>query len=160
MSEIREAIYAISVISVASGCINVFSPDGRMKKYVKYIVSLVVIASLLRPISYIFTQIPSYLDSVENITEQSQNTNDSSGMENAVEEGIKNVLMQKFSLKNDSFNVHAELKKSENSNLVEKIEIRIKDRESFYLCEEIKLYLKSTFGCEISVIQDFGEEND
>lgn len=159
ISEIREAVYAIVVISIASGCISIFSPYGKMKKYVKYIVSLIVIASLMRPVNAIFAKIPSYLDSVENIVEQNENEQDRSGLTSAVEQGIKNVLMQKFSITDDAFSVHTDLKTDDGGSVVEKIEVKLKNRDIFYLCEEIKLYLKSSFGCEISVIQDFGEEN-
>lgn len=61
MDKINDYVYSILIISLVCGVINIFAPDGKLKKYIKYTVSLAVVLTLLLPFRNIIYTIPKQL---------------------------------------------------------------------------------------------------
>ncbi len=61
MNYIKEYILSLITISIAAGIINMIPPDGPLKKYIKYIISLSVAITLLLPLKDIVYTLPSLI---------------------------------------------------------------------------------------------------
>lgn len=61
MSSIGNFLYTVFLISLAAGVAEIFAPKGETKKYVKYIVSLVILIALAIPAVRLFKDVPQLL---------------------------------------------------------------------------------------------------
>ncbi len=157
MEEIRSSFYAIAVISVSVGIIDVFSESGKLKKYTKYIVSLVVVASLLMPLKSILDFLPDVFDYKLKSEMQENESVDNSSMKETILFGIKKNISDNFSIPDSSFVADIEFENNGNESVITKIDITITDKKYFHLCEKITLFLSGSFACEVSVVQNFGD---
>ena len=64
MGEVRGFIMSLVSAAAATALIECFVPDGGMKKYVKYLVSLIVLLVLLSPIKKLIGAIPEAIDDI------------------------------------------------------------------------------------------------
>ncbi len=95
MADIKGFIMSLIAVSAASALLDGFTPDGGMKKYFRYLVSLLILIALLSPVRSIIGMIPSIAagyefsyDSVEAFI----------GANSVVAMHIEKALAEKFSL--------------------------------------------------------------
>ena len=69
MSSIGNFLYTVFLISLAAGVAEIFAPKGETKKYVKYIVSLVILIALAIPAVRLFKDVPQLLRGLSAIAE-------------------------------------------------------------------------------------------
>lgn len=65
MSGFAEFIKSFCVVAVSGGLAMLISPEGNVKKYVKFIISLCVVCALLSPILSFSGKLPQYLENIE-----------------------------------------------------------------------------------------------
>ena len=155
MENIRSSVYSLAIISVSVGIIDVFSGFGALKKYAKYIISLIVVCALLLPIKNIFSELNNGLfKGIPDDLSDSQLLDDRSYI-TSVEIGLSRKISEYFSLPLSAFYTEIKTENTKNEVVITDINVTITDQKYFYLCEKIKVYLKSSFGCDISVVQSF-----
>jgi len=157
MEGLRSSVYSLAIISVSVGIIDIFSGFGNLKKYAKYIVSLVVVCALLVPVRSMFLKanVESFDRYLGDITEDEDH---SSGSYTAsLEMGLKTKISDYFSLPLSTFSVEIETEKTQSEVIITDIKTVITEQRYFHLCEKIEAYLKSSFGCNVTVVQNFGE---
>ena len=69
MSSRGNFLYTVFLISLAAGVAEIFAPKGETKKYVKYIVSLVILIALAIPAVRLFKDVPQLLRGLSAIAE-------------------------------------------------------------------------------------------
>jgi hypothetical protein len=62
MDSIKSYLMTLIVVSITAGVINIFSPEGVIKKYIKYAVSLSVVIILLLPFKDLIYTIPKLMN--------------------------------------------------------------------------------------------------
>lgn len=156
MNSIRESLYYIAVIVISTGIIEIFSGSGRLQKYTKFVVSLVVILSLMYPLgslTKIFTEeIPNL-----NVESESELAEANEQLKKTLENSIKESIETNLSVPSDAFDVKTTISRENNEIIIKNINITITNKSYFRYAERIEAYLKSNFGCEIYVLQDFKE---
>ncbi len=58
-------IFALVVLAVTSSALLLITPDGELKRYVKYIISLVFAVALLTPLASLLMRLPDYVTGIE-----------------------------------------------------------------------------------------------
>lgn len=75
MSTISSWLYTIFIISLFAGVADIFAPLGETKKYVKYIVSLVILIALAVPVTKVLKNVPQFLNGLSQITKENEYKN-------------------------------------------------------------------------------------
>lgn len=158
MGDLRASVYSLAIISVSVGILDIFSGFGGLKKYTKYIISLILVCSLLLPVKNIFSVLKQGL--FEDFSDSFSDSElvDENSYITPVEIGLSKKISDYFSLPPSAFLVEIQIDNTKNEKIITDIIITLTDRKYFYLCEKIEAYLKSSFGCEVSVIQNFEGE--
>lgn len=149
MEGIRSYALAIVTVCVSAGLVTQIAPEGQLKKYIKYIISLCVLAALIAPVISVFGGLPEYADKFGEILEQQ--TEDDSGakkqlietQKNAVQEAIRSLISTKYSIKKENIEVKIKIN-SDNSEAVEIKEIFITVKE-YADIQAIKNYINEMF---------------
>ncbi len=68
MNGLSDLIRSFCIVAIAGGIVMLISPEGNVKKYIKFIVSLCVVASLISPVFSISERLPEYLENIESET--------------------------------------------------------------------------------------------
>ncbi len=157
MEGLRSTFYSISIISVAVGLIEVFSENGSLKKHTKFIVSLVVICVLLTPVKSLFNTFnDGRFDDIFGGFNVDDSIDDNS-YSKTFEISISQKISDYFSIPMSAFNTEVKVEAVDKEKMIIGIRVNVTEQKYFYLCEKIEAYLKSTFGCDVSVVQHFGE---
>ena len=82
-------------VSAASALIDGFAPDGSLKKYLRYIISLMIFIILLTPIRGLIESVPSMTERIEFGYESVEAA---IGANSVVAMHIENALSERFSL--------------------------------------------------------------
>ena len=153
-------IITLLVISFVGGIINSILPNGGLKKYVKYIISLVCVISLVSPLSSIVLNASSIKDGVTSFVDKII-INDKVEISNSlilntsaekISEGIKDTIINKYNFEEKEVFVDVIFNKKNNAAItIDKIEVSLTGKASWSDCERIEEYLKSLTGCNISV---------
>lgn len=166
-------IKGLVTASVIAGIIMALAPeskDGGLKKYIKYITSLLLLIALISPLVPIFTDIESFsekiLEETKNLTQSQASEYESDisrsnelilnkSIEN-IKDGIAGVIEQKFGVPKNSVEVDLECDTSDISNIIiNKITIEIAGQSvsqmRAFLIEE---YIKEYFSCDCTVVSD------
>ena len=155
MEHLRTTLYSIAVVAIASGVINLFSTSDKLKKYTSYAISLAITLSILSPIKNILLSPNSIVFGLsENMYEQ--NTAENSICV-ALKQAIANNISDYFSIPADSFYVDITIDQNNSEQLITSISVTIKEKKLFSYAERIEAYLKSNFGCKITVTQSLEE---
>ncbi len=143
--------FAISVLTVCviSGIVTGISPEGAMKKYINYIVSLCVLAAIITPVISIFSSVPQYSEEIEHIFEKQKETDSDAqaklieAQKAAVETAIRDTIVKKFGMEEDCVFVRITIDATNRSA----IEIRCIDISVKGKCPsgEIKKYIEEMF---------------
>ncbi len=138
MIEIKGFIMSLVCAAAASALIEGFVPEGGMKKYVKYLISLVILAVLAAPLGKIISELPSftYTDSfIDDSKEASAKANSIVAMH------IEKAVSEKFSIGKGEISVKYN---------GEGITVCAKAKPWLY-AEDIIIYIAGTFGVSAEV---------
>ena len=138
MGRISGFIISLVSAAAATALIDGFVPDGTMKKYVRYLVSLVILLVLLSPVRDIIDAIPSI---TAKVSAGYEGTEAFARANSIVALHIEENLIEKFSLRESEINV-------EYAN--GGISVRLKRRVGV-LASDIELYVLNTYGVEAMV---------
>ncbi len=157
MGSLKLSFYAIAVVAIIVGLIEIFADSGKLRGYVKYVISLIVIISLLYPIREILQVFPKSIEKLSGEIENGDSSEINESVKQAVEAGISDEIEKRFSMPADCYYVSIEIVDEGGDVFINKINIGILKKDYFRYAERIDTYLKSTYGCEINVIQEFEE---
>lgn len=132
-------------VSAVVGIIEIFSPEGKIKNYIRYTVSAVVVIILVSPISKLLQALPEFIDTVSALSESStmgeydSNGNAESSGENTdqqqsqlseaeirliesgrktIENHVLSLVSTRFRIDESNISVHAELETSDPQNII------------------------------------------
>jgi Stage III sporulation protein AF (Spore_III_AF). len=149
METIKSYISILIVVSISAGAVNVLAPDGNIKKYIKYLISLSVIIILLLPFKDLTFTLPKILNSYE--TEIAIST---SAEDLIVTYSIAEIKNNIKTLIKDRFNITVDVKIDYNADDYENVTIEKITVYSKYFADDIKRYLSNMMYCEIEVVND------
>lgn len=138
MGKISGFILSLVAAAAATALIDGFVPDGAMKKYVRYLVSLTVLLVLLSPFRDIIGELPSLSADTSgdyDVAEALARANSIVAMH------IEDSLIGKFALREDEVDVEYD---------GEGISVHAKRRVGLF-ASDIELYVMNTYGVEASV---------
>lgn len=109
--------YAIALVTVCvcAGLVTQLAPEGELKKYLRYIVSLCVLAALISPVISVFVSLPELAEKIETTSDSGFTESESyeeqliSVRKKAVEDSIKSLIAAKFSLPEEKISLSIEI---------------------------------------------------
>lgn len=154
-------------VSVITGIITALAPeskDGGLKKYIKYITSLILLVVLISPLVPVFTNIDSFGEQITNAAKNLTGA-DSEGSDGSIttstelilRESVRNIKREvseitegKFGIPKENIDVDIQCDSSDIENIViKKIKISIRggsgNQAQVFLIEE---YMREIFSCE------------
>ena len=152
MNGINNALYSIAITAFTVGIINAFFSSSRLKKYIKYTTSLIIIIILLSNTLNAVTSAESSVEKMQNDLLANQDT-DINQLQKPIIYAIEDSISQRFSIPGDCFATEIQTSKNNNQLIVEKINISITNAQYNYLAQRISAYIRSEFGCEAIVNQ-------
>ena len=149
MEKLSGFVLSVLTVCVISGIVIGVSPEGAMKKYINYIISLCVLAAIIPPIISIFSSVPQYSEDIERIFEEHKETDTDAeaklieAQKAAVETAIRDTIVKKFDIGEDRIFVEIAIDSTNKSA----IEIRYIDISVKGKCPsgEIKKYIEEMF---------------
>lgn len=138
MGKISGFILSLVTASAATALIDGFLPEGVMKKYVRYLVSLTMLLVLLSPLRELIGQIPSLVAGVDGDYESVEALARANSI---VAMHIEDSLILKFGLRDNEVEV-----RYENDEICVSAKRRVGIFES-----DITLYILNTYGVEANV---------
>jgi hypothetical protein len=155
LETIKQWAFTLVITAVVGGLANSFtvSDNGNMKKYIKFACSIVALAVMIMPMKEMFREMPKMFDAnpvgyEESEIEYKENMDYLNELTVAktnelLKKRIYDIVYEKTGIKPDSIYIY--IKQNDNAEIyVEKIIIEMLENE------EIKLYLKQLFNCEVS----------
>lgn len=139
MEYINNFVITLVATIIFMTAVEIISPDNSMKKYIKFVLGLILISVMINPIIKFFTggeqelvnNIKNY-ESVfyEGITNESQDNISKSKIEsfkNNLNSNCDNLLKEEFSDKNFKSNVECEIDLKNMTYSIESLEVGVKD---------------------------------
>lgn len=149
MEKLSGFVLSLLSVCVISGIATGLSPDGTMKRYIKYVVSLCVLAAIITPVISVFTSINIYEDELTELFGEHAETTDNAEkrlietQKKAIEEAIADIISNKFGIGKDKVTVETEIDATVKSAIeVRKIMITVRER---CRAEEIRNYIEEMF---------------
>lgn len=65
MSAFAEFIKGACVVAISGGLAMLISPEGKIKRYVKLIISLCMVSALLAPLMSLSSELEGYIDNIK-----------------------------------------------------------------------------------------------
>ena len=144
MEKLSGFVLSVLTVCVISGIVIGVSPEGAMKKYINYIISLCVLAAIITPIISIFSSVPQYSEDIERIFEEHKETDtDAEAKLIEAQTAIRDTIVKKFDIGEDRIFVEIAIDSTNKSA----IEIRYIDISVKGKCPsgEIKKYIEEMF---------------
>ena len=110
-------VTAVLLITVAAAIVSLISPEGEMKKYVKFVASIAVLASIAVPIVASITKLPDAIseikaDGVGNIQAEFDLISASS---EKIEQSIVQMISNEFIIDSEKVSAHLTLDSSDTA---------------------------------------------
>ena len=148
MQTLENSAVAIVTVCIAAGLVVRLSPEGNLKKYLKYIVSLCVLAAILSPIA----KLPDVIDlgdgfsfdySEEELSEEERREMILNAEKEKISDAMRDLISEKWKLEKEAVDVTLTLD-SDNISAVEirRIDIKIKGEAKR---DEIEKYIDEMF---------------
>ena len=153
-------VNTIFITSFISGILLTLTPEGKIKKYVQYVTSLLIVISIVGPFSNLIINITDlkfdlkdYIDDLL-VTDKIQISNSliiHTGSEK-ISQGIKDVILEKYNFDENEIEVELVLNKENITAIkIEKINVYITGKASWSDACKIEEYLKGLVGGDIYV---------
>ena len=165
--------YILSIIAVAAcgSIVNAMCPDGEgksIKKMVSFIMSLLLIVSVARPLILLVRSIESFNGSeyIEKFTESTtasyedawQNTLQGISTE-SVENYILGYIEEKFELDRSCFDISAKLSFNGAEIQIDNVEITLRGRGLLKNPRSIEMAVEEKMQCDCIIYEEWGEKN-
>ncbi len=156
----NEFFKAILIFSVISGIISSLIVNGAVKKYVNYLISLIMVLIIISPIFNILSsinKIEEYMRDFSHSIKTEELINSSNALivntsEERVCDGIKEMIISKFGFEETDVYISLDLDKTEiNSIKIKAVNVVLTNKASWSDTDRVKEYLDKTIGCKISV---------
>ena len=135
MEKLSGFVLSVLTVCVISGIVIGVSPEGAMKKYINYIISLCVLAAIITPIISIFSSGPQYSEDIERIFEEHKETDTDAeaklieAQKAAVETAIRDTIVKKFDIGEDRIFVEIAIDSTNKSAIeIRYIDISVKGK--------------------------------
>lgn len=154
MEEIKSYISTLIIVSITTGAINILAPDGSIKKYIKYLISLTIVIILLLPFKDLIYTIPKMLESYQvefdesdlNLMVSNENLMINYTLQE-IKNNIKELLSNRFMIKIDDIEIEYSINESVD---ITKIIVYSDCNDLF--ASDIRKYLSDVMYCEIKVV--------
>ena len=153
-------VITIFISTFISGILLTLTPEGKIKKYVQYIISLVLIISIIAPISSLLLSVTDLKRDLQDyisdilVSEKIEISNSliiNTGIEK-ISEGIKEAIVDKYNFDENEISVELILNGENISTIkIAKINVYLTGKSSWSDANKIEEYLKSLIGGDINV---------
>lgn len=169
MEYINNFVITLVATIIFMTAVEIISPDNSMKKYIKFVLGLILISVMINPIVKFFTdgeqELVSAIKNYESVFyEGTTNENEDSISKNQIESfkdnlnsNCNNLLKEKFSDKEFKSNVECEIDLDNMTYSIERLEVGVKDG-GIKLVDNIKIDINEE--SEESVSNDGTVENE
>lgn len=151
----------ILTVSLVGGIISSFVPErSGLKKYIGYIISLVIILCLVSPLTSILTSTIQFKESINNFLDKisvSEDIEKSNSLiinssKEKISNGIKEVIIQKYKFDESEVIVDLILDTEEIDSIrVERVLVTLTGKSSWSDVGAVKEYLNNIIGTETEV---------
>lgn len=150
MEYIKNFIIALVTTIIFITAVEIIAPDKPIKKYIKFVLNLILISVLLNPIVYLFTkgeaEIIGGIEKYEKILSQGNDSNNSKAIKDKREEAFKDnlnkncemLLQEKFDDKKFECDVICTIDLENMKYNIEKVNVGVKDNK-IKLIEKINI---------------------
>ncbi|WP_195428370.1 stage III sporulation protein AF [Clostridium sp. D46t1_190503_E9] len=140
MEEIKGFVITLVTMLILMTAIEFIAPDNNMKKYLKFVLGLILISAMLSPIISLFSkgeesislQIQNYIELSENESvEVSKNykINNENAFKENLEQNCNRLLKEKFSDKEFISDIDCKVDMSNINYSIEKVQIGVKNKD-------------------------------
>ncbi|WP_195264482.1 stage III sporulation protein AF [Clostridium sp. 1001275B_160808_H3] len=140
MEEIKGFVITLVTMLILMTAIEFIAPDNNMKKYLKFVLGLILISVMLSPIISLFSkgeesislQIQNYIELSENESvEVSKNykINNENAFKENLEQNCNRLLKEKFSDKEFISDIDCKVDMSNINYSIEKVQIGVKNKD-------------------------------
>ena len=133
MTDIKGFIMSLITVSAASALLDGFTPDGALKKYLRYVVSLILLIILLTPVRSVIEMLPSL---ASDLAFSYESVEAFVGANSVVAMHIEKALIERFSLETGEVSVKYD---------GEKMIVRAKKRLGL-IESDFEIYISGNFG--------------
>lgn len=149
-------------VSVISGIVNSFLPSSKksLKKYVGYLMGLVLAVVILSPLASFVSEISTIKENIKNFTDSlmieesvgKANKVIINATEKSICDKIKNMLISKYHFEDTDVYVSLETEENDTeTTTVKRIVVTLTNKASWSDADRIKKYLENITGCEVFV---------
>ena len=169
MEYINNFVITLVATMIFMTAVEIISPDNSMKKYIKFVLGLILISVMINPIVKFFTggeqelvnTIKSYesmfYEGTNNENEESISKSQIESFKNNLNSNCDNLLKEEFSDKDFKSNVECEIDLENMSYSIESLEVGVKD-EGIKIVDSIKININEE--SEQAVSNDGAVENE
>ena len=152
MEYINNFVITLVATMIFMTAVEIISPDNSMKKYIKFVLGLILISVMINPIVKFFTggeqelvnAIKNYesmfYEGTTNENEDSISKSQIESFKNNLNSNCDNLLKEKFSDKEFKSNVECEIDLESMTYSIESLEVGVKDG-GIKLVDSIKIYI-------------------
>lgn len=169
MEYINNFVITLVATMIFMTAVEIISPDNSMKKYIKFVLGLILISVMINPIVKFFTggeqELVNTIKNYESIfyedktneTEESIGKSQIESFKNNLNSNCDNLLKEEFSEKDFESNVECEIDLENMTYSIESLEVGVKD-EGIKLVDSIKIDINEE--SEETVSKDGAVENE
>ena len=169
MEYINNFVITLVATMIFMTAVEIISPDNSMKKYIKFVLGLILISVMINPIVKFFTggeqELVNTIKNYESIfyedktneTEESIGKSQIESFKNNLNSNCDNLLKEKFSEKDFKSNVECEIDLENMTYSIDSLEVGVKD-EGIKLVDSIKIDINEE--SEETVSKDGAVENE
>lgn len=146
-------------VAIFNGVIGMISPEGDVKKYIRFLGALCLLCAMVSPIYSAFAENDFELDSIFSVEgedevdyEQIYSSSLAEGSRDAARDALKAKIMQEFELDAESFDVEIEL--SEAADKAIGVRVELHSSAVFADPRDIAAFVNETAECSCTVIYD------
>lgn len=151
---------AILIFSVISGIISSLIINGAIKKYVNYLIGLIMVLVVMSPVFSVLSsinKIEEYMRDFSHSIKTEELINNSNTLivntsEERVCNGIKEMVISKFGFEETDVYISLDLDKAEiNAIKIRAVNVVLTNKASWSDTDRVMEYLDKTIGCKINV---------
>lgn len=147
MTIAKEAFYTLAVIAVISGLFEILSSSGKLKKYTNFALSLIILLSVMLPLSSVINEFP--LVNATYFVNENDNTFSYGPAISSLETAVEKHISETLSIPPNCFEVKLTLS---NENEISSATVTLKDTYYNRYTDRIKVVSEDLFGFPVNVI--------
>lgn len=159
MEKLKEIAYCLCILSVSSGISSLFTVNSKLKKYVEYLISLLVIISLALVFGNVDNSVLADFYSV--LPDDTQQKNIEENHFGTIEYVIRKNISEQFDIKPTDIAVSAEMTQKDENTILNKVNISLSNSKDFEKKSKIEYYVNNTLSleCEIKTVEKKDERH-